>query len=445
MKLADLKKSGFDWNSILEFCRKYIRYISAGVIVVILVIVLAVTAVNNGKENVESKAGNEVSQEQSENFAVDAIPEINTLIANYYAAYAAGDFEALGACATPVSDIEKSYIAVVNEHIAGYNNIQCHTKSGLAEDEYAVSVVVDMQFAGIEQTVPGVDFFYVRKNEDGSYYIDNLYSGRFNLAFRELELDSQIEAFIAEYEVQDDVVKLLADVQAKYDEALSANEELNTANNNLVQAVQTWVVELTGGGEDTQIPEEQEEPVIPEEEVEPEEPATPEEQGEPEEPATPEEQGGSEEPEQTTTTAETVYVTDNVNIRKEPNESAEKAGSAVAGQSFTRTGTTEDGWSEIEYDGGKAYIKSEYLSTDAAQAANPEEADNNAGYLAEGTTITANQAYNVREGMSEDAERVGTVDPGDKIEVVMSYEEGWTKVKWNDKAGYIKTDLLLNN
>lgn len=403
---------------------------------VILIIVLAVTTVNNGRKNDGSKEGNEVSQEQNENFAVDAVPEINTLIENYYAAYAAGDFEALAACATPVSDIEKSYIAVVNEYIAGYNNIQCNTKSGLAEDEYVVSVVVDIQFAGIEQTAPGVDFFYVRKNEEGSYYIDNLYSSRFNLAFRELELDSKIEAFIAEYEAQDDVVKLLAEVQAKCDEALNANEDLNTANNNLVQSVQTWVAGLTGDGEDTQTPEGEQDT---------EETQTPEEQNEPEEAVTPEEQGGAEEPEQTTATTETVYVVENVNVRKEPNESAEKAGSAVAGQSFIRTGTTEDGWSEIEYDGGKAYIKSEYLSTDASQVVSQEETSSSPGYLPEGTTITANQAYNVRESMGEDAERIGTVDPGDKLEVVMSYEEGWTKVKWNDKTGYIKTDLLLNN
>lgn len=433
MKLADLKNSGFDWNSILEFCRKYIRYISAGVIVVILVIVLAVTTMNSGKKDDGSKAGNEVSQEQNENFAVDAVPEINTLIENYYAAYAAGDFEALATCATPISDIEKSYITVVNEYIAGYNNIQCNTKSGLAADEYVVSVVVDIQFKGIEQTAPGVDFFYVRKNEEGSYYIDNLYSSRFNLAFRELELDSQIEAFIAEYESQADVVKLLADVQDKCDEALSANEELNTANNNLVQAVQTWVTELTGSDEDAQAAEGEQNA---------EESQTPEEQGEPEETVTPEEQG---ELEQATAATETVYATDNVNIRKEPNESAEKAGSAVAGQSFTRTGTTEDGWSEIEYDGGKAYIKSEYLSTDAVQTEAPEETENNVGYLAEGTSLTANQAYNVRASMSEDAERVGTTNPGDTLDVVMSYEEGWTKVEWNGKTGYIKTDLLLNN
>ena len=30
----------------------------------------------------------------------------------------------------------------------------------------------------------------------------------------------------------------------------------------------------------------------------------------------------------------------------------------------------------------------------------------------------------------------------DRVTVVMSYAEGWTKVKWNGETGYIKTSLL---
>ena len=59
--------------------------------------------------------------------------------------------------------------------------------------------------------------------------------------------------------------------------------------------------------------------------------------------------------------------------------------------------------------------------------------------------MTANDAYNIRVSMSETSDKVGTTAIGDTIKVILSYEEGWTKVEWNGKTGFIKTDLLLNN
>ena len=40
------------------------------------------------------------------------------------------------------------------------------------------------------------------------------------------------------------------------------------------------------------------------------------------------------------------------------------------------------------------------------------------------------------------ADKVGVAYAGEKVTVVMSYAEGWTKVTWKNKTGYIKTDLL---
>ena len=429
MKFADLKKQKFNWNSIVDFCRKNIRYISAGIIVVLLVIVLAVTnakPTTDGEMASDGQTQDVDSQKDDENppteeFEVDALPEINTLIENYYTAYAAGDVAALETYATPISDLEKSYIGVFSQFVSGYEDIKCNTKSGLGEGEYAVSVLFEMRFEGAETTAPGLDFFYVRTNEDGAFYIDNLYS-QFNLANRELELDSQVDAFIEAYGEQADVQALQNDVQQRYDAALANDAALNTiAMENLPQALRTWsasVISPTDGGQtstgDTaQVQPEQTEPAP--EETNTDDPAV-------------------------ETNRETIYVTDNVNIRQEPSEDAERIGRADEGESFTRISTTDNGWSEIEYQGGSAYIKSDYVSTQAPGGVNA-----GVNYIPEGKTLTASGAYNVRASMNENAERLGTTSTGDTIKVVMSYEEGWTKVEWNDKSGYIRTDLLLNN
>ncbi len=380
MKRADLKKNGFNLDSIIEFCRRNIRYISAGIVVVVLIIVLAVSATNRNNEG--SEEGNETAQEQEGQiqlgeFEVDAIEEINTLVQNYFTAYAAGDTATLETYATPISEVEKSYITLMSQYVSGYANIQCHTKAGLNEGEYAVSVVYDMQFEGIQTSAPGLDFFYVRTNENGAYYIDNLYS-QFNLQNREVELDSQIEEYIGVYESQADMVQLCTDVQTRYEQALAADADLlNMVDVTIKEAVQSWATQIAGNEQNSQEPT-TEEPTAQEpttQEPTTEEPTT--EEPTPEEPTT-------EEP---TTTDEP----ENSDTQTQENEG------------------------------------------------------DNVNYLPEGTTIVANKAFNVREGMDENSERIGTVDPGEKIKVIFSYAEGWTKVEWKEKTGYIRTDLLLNN
>ena len=92
------------------------------------------------------------------------------------------------------------------------------------------------------------------------------------------------------------------------------------------------------------------------------------------------------------------------------------------------------------------YIKTEFLTTEQPQADTTTDTSSNqseaAGSLAEGTVITLTESTNIRSDMSETASKVGTAFSGEKVTVVMSYAEGWTKVTWNGKTGYIKTSLL---
>lgn len=439
MKFADWNKDGFNWNRMLDFCKKNIRYISSGVVVVILIIVLAVTAGGQRKETEgtqESKQENGAVEDKTEDqnsFETDAVPEINTLIQSYYGAYASGDIAALETYATPISDLEKGYIAMMGQYVTKYENIQCHTKPGLNENEYYVVVeVADTHYAGIETTMSTLSSFYVRQNESGGYYIDNLYSS-FNWELQELEMDSQVRDFIIAYEQQEDVKQLIAAVQEKIDAVLEADAALKTMSEvTIPQAIQAWVAQVTGGTEGN----------APEETTPPTEEPTGTEQ-------TPEEPADTPDENQQGAATETVYATDNVNIRREPDETSEQVGSALAGASFTRTATTDSGWSEIDYNGGKAYIKSDYLSTEApaqneGDTGNTGNAGGGVNYLQPGETVTMGEGLNVRASMSEDAERLGTAEVGDTVTVVLSYAEGWTKVEWNGQTGYIRTDLLLN-
>ncbi len=128
----------------------------------------------------------------AQEYEVDAHAEVNTLIQQYYTAYAAGDVATLSTLATPVSANEQSYISMFSQYVDEYRNIKCYTKPGLDEKSYLVSVSMEIKFTGVDTLAPGLDFFYVRTNESGALYIDNLYC-QYNLANQENALDTSVQ------------------------------------------------------------------------------------------------------------------------------------------------------------------------------------------------------------------------------------------------------------
>lgn len=63
---------------------------------------------------------------------------------------------------------------------------------------------------------------------------------------------------------------------------------------------------------------------------------------------------------------ETVYATDSVNIRIEPNTDSDILAVLKKGNSIIRVGEA-DGWSKVIYDGEEMYIKSEYLAVTSSE------------------------------------------------------------------------------
>ena len=142
----------------------------------------------------------------------------------------------------------------------------------------------------------------------------------------------------------------------------------------------------------------------------------------------------------------TVFALDKVNVRAEANETAEVIGQLEFGSQTTRL-EEKDGWSRIDYSEGKqGYVRSDFLALEAPAAPPAAEESANepaqAGNIAEGSVITAKESVILRESMGEDSKKIATVFAGEKVTVIMSYAEGWTKVDYDGKTGYIKTALL---
>ena len=350
-------------DTIISFCKNNVRYVSAGVLMVVLVVVLAVTAVNSGKtEDKKADKKQEQTTAAGNEYEVNENKELNELINKYYKLYAAGEVDKLAKIASPVSDMEKSYIKMMSKYVESYNEVDCYTKKGLDDNSYMVSATYEMQIKKAEGTVPGMDFFYVRTNKDGKLYIDNLYSS-FNMEMNELETDEKVTALIGKFKEDSDVRDLQSDFQNRYTKTVSENKKLQERVTKVTDGIKKWADSYVA--EEKQVEEE---------------------------------------------------------AAKKKEEEAKKK--------------------EEE-----AKKKEEAAKKKEEQKNNEEQPKENGGinYIAAETTLTTTDAYNVRKSMSETSDIVGTTAIGDNIKVILSYEEGWTKVEWNGKKGYIKTELLLNN
>ena len=379
-------------NEVLRFIREHIRYFAAGALVVVLVIVLAMCAKPKGSDSDVVVNATESTQATEEAYQVDANENINALITQYYTAYAAGDVTTLSSIATPISANEQSYIGLFSQYVDEYQNIKCYTKTGLDENSYLVSVSMEIKFTGVDTTAPGLDFFYVRTNDDGSLYIDNLYS-QYNLANQENALDTSIQNLIGQFESESDVMALQSEVQTRYDEALAADENLtNMIQTTIPAAIKDWVSQMAA-----QAATEQTEAAEATEQPETEQPQETEQQ------------------EEIIQQTDTLATKDRVNVRAAADVESEKLGTLDQGTVVTRTAIAGD-WSVIDYNGTAGYVKNEFLTYDlpdtTADSNSDSSADDsdstNVASIAEGTVIMLQNTTNIRSGMSEDSSKVGT-------------------------------------
>ena len=422
-------------TGIMEFCKKHFYHITSAALFIILIFVLVKYTGNadgaDGKKETETQETQTVleSTETVEEYQKDAYPEINELIGKYYKAFAKGNTDKLATLADPISDAEKSYIAEFSQYVEEYRNIACYTKKGISEDSFIVSAYMEIKFKEADTVAPGLETFYIEK-KDGAYYINNLY-GMFNSEMEEYDVDADIAALLSEFSQQPDVVKLQTEVQQKYEEAFAADENLkNIVETKLPDSITLWAygqAEAAKKAEEEKLAAEEAAKKAAEEEAKKKEE---------------EEKKAAE-----LAAAVVVYATDKVNVRAEANETSEIIGKLEFGSQTTRL-EEKDGWSRVDYNGGQqGYVKSEFLSLEVPQAP-PENADADAQQeapaksLTEGSVITAKESVILRKSMGEDSEKIATVFAGEKITVIMSYAEGWTKVSYGEKTGFIKTALL---
>lgn len=436
-------KNSFDVSALWELVKKYKRYIAAGALFAAMVVIL-VKCTGPVTDTSKKPDDAQVSDaDQTEEFQVDAIPEINELVDAYYKAYASGDTDALEKVAQPLLDTEKSYIQVFSEYVESYEKLSCYTKSGLSDGEYVVLVYMEMKFKDVATAAPGLDFFYLRTNESGELYIDNAYS-RFNQSNMEASTEADVQALINDFEQADDVAKLQAEVQQKYDQAIASDADLNKmANETMPNVIATWMQSLSQADDtDTDSKDQTDGQDKPVDEEKPDEQTGDDKTDD----APADDEQEPDDKKDSDGKAKTAYAKDGINLRKGPGTDEKVLTQILLGEKLKiYPDTKKDGWVKATYNGKDGYVKLEYVTTDKSKVPSGTDTSTDqptATALPEGKEIVLSDSVNVRASMSETADKVGLAYEGDVVKVIQSYAEGWTKVEWNGQTGYMKTDLI---
>ncbi len=425
-------KPSFDMDKFKELCSKvgtFImkekRYFGAGIVCIAMLLLLAFGI---GDKASEADPMSGAYQEFKEVNVENEDEELLQLVSSYYEAYANNDLTSLQSIAYPVSEAEQSYISFMSNYIESYNITDIYTKRGADKKSFLVSVKVSIKFANLTSEAPGLDFFYVETDDEGKLYINNLYSA-YNQENSEQPMDSTISALIAEFEQQPDVLALQAQVQNEFNKLVESDPDFNAfVTSTLPTAAEQWATEYSAQ-------------VAAAEQAAAEAKAA-EEQAAADAAAA--EQAAAEQAEREANATQ-VITTARINVRDNHEDGANVLGKVDEGtvlKKYNEYGT----WAEVEYNGGVGYVSVDYIkdySEDAASEETTEDAqEDTSSSLSKGDVVTLSSTVNVRSSMSETASKVAVAYAGEQVTVVMPYAEGWTKVTYKGKEGYIKSEFL---
>lgn len=386
-------------------------------VVVLLIVSVAIVGITRiREEKAKQRAYDALSEEEkallAQDFTVvkDGYDFINRAMTDYLNALASNDQNYLKENMFSVSSNELDNVEVKSKYIDRYDNIVCYTQQGYEDESYYVYTTYDLYFKDIDTPVPGIIGLYYARDSLGKYRI-----------FKQNNMSSLVlQNFYIAY-MQQDVQDIYNQISLKYNETLESDEKLNDFMISYQDIMNDEMVALN----------EERERIAAEQ-------AKNDESGENKGPV-----------------RERVKTTTSVNVRSSDSETAERLGTAAEGVILTRIEAKLNGWSKVEYEGKEAFIKSDYLQVvDSEGNAVPDDNSNNqtvtpnndnnsnADNDGEKKYVTAIDNVNIRSEADIDSERVGFAYNGDKLEFVEKLSSGWTKIKYNGKDCYVKSDYV---
>ncbi len=380
------------------FFGKNLRYIIIGVLFIILVVVILVfvkRGSNGGADSSEDETRTEVPESSipvpKDNFEEDAYPEVNSLLTSYFDAIAAGDADTVASLSNEMTEEERIRIQVQSKFYESFSDYKIYTKAGPKEHSYFAFASYQMKLVNIDTAIPAVSSVFVCTNDVGQLYVNKS------------EPTEDEKAYFQAIAVQDDVEKLFADVEVKYNDAVESDSALAALMPTLKSQINQEVKDMLSAQQQAD--------------------------AEAQAAAEAEAKAAAE-----AAAAVTVRVTELVNIRASASTDAESLGKASAGMEFTRYEVMDNGWSRVDYNGTAAYIKSEYLEEVIQETAD-------ASTIGASGKVTVKENVNIRETPDETGNKLGVAYRGESFDFV-ELTDGWVKIRYENKDAYIKSEFV---
>lgn len=147
-------------------------------------------------------------------FAADNVPEVSTVLEQYYTALGARDINGLFAVTDNLTAEEQAQIEAESD-VESYGDVKAYTISGPSDGTYIAFVSSRCKYLGINQTLPMLSEYYLYTTEDGILKIMD-----------DTDSDAAVtEAMKAALE-KEEVKNLIEQVQNDYQNALDADASL---------------------------------------------------------------------------------------------------------------------------------------------------------------------------------------------------------------------------
>ena len=165
-------------------------------------------------EAADDTSNTENTDNTAVSFATDNVPEVSTVLEQYYTALGARDINGLFAVTDNLTAEEQAQIEAESD-VESYGDVKAYTISGPNDGTYIAFVSSRCKYLGINQTLPMLSEYYLYTKEDGSLKIMD-----------DTDSDAAVtEAMKAALE-NEEVKNLIEQVQNDYQNALDADASL---------------------------------------------------------------------------------------------------------------------------------------------------------------------------------------------------------------------------
>ena len=165
-------------------------------------------------EAADDTSNTENTDNTAVSFAADNVPEVSTVLEQYYTALGARDINGLFAVTDNLTAEEQAQIEAESD-VESYGDVKAYTISGPSDGTYIAFVSSRCKYLGINQTLPMLSEYYLYTTEDGGLKIMD-----------DTDSDAAVtEAMKAALE-NEEVKNLIEQVQNDYQNALDADASL---------------------------------------------------------------------------------------------------------------------------------------------------------------------------------------------------------------------------